>query len=66
MSLTKFKDLEPGTKVKDTWFSDRPYDQWGTGLVTTKLKTVVYVDFVFAGTVKYDRAHACRFLERLV
>jgi hypothetical protein len=48
----KFKDLKVGMQVMDRWYPD-----WGVGIVTKVLKTVVYIDFTIRGLEKYDKSH---------
>jgi hypothetical protein len=54
----KIEDLKVGDHVIDRW-----YPEWGVGLVTKVLKTVVHIDFTIRGKEVYDRSHVQNFLE---
>jgi len=55
----KIANLKINDKVIDRW-----YPEWGIGIVTKVLKTVVYIDFTVRGPEKYDKSHVENFLER--
>jgi hypothetical protein len=54
----KWDEFEVGRTVRDRWFRE-----YGTGIITKKLKTVMVIEFKgLKGAVKYDKAHATMFL----
>ena len=55
----KVAELKEGMEVVDRW-----YPEWGVGLVTKVLKTIVYIDFTVRGPEKYDMSHVRNFLEK--
>jgi hypothetical protein len=55
----KVDELTEGMEVIDRW-----YPEWGVGVVTKLLKTVVYIDFTVRGPEKYDMSHVRNFLEK--
>lgn len=55
----KVDELEEGMEVIDRW-----YPEWGVGVVTKLLKTVVYIHFSVRGPEKYDMSHVRNFLEQ--
>jgi hypothetical protein len=54
----KIDNIKVGIKVMDEWYPD-----WGVGIVTKVLKTVVYIDYSIRGETKYDKSHV-RWLEK--
>jgi hypothetical protein len=65
----KYQEIKTGMMVRDKWFTDGYTDHrgfyhgWGLGKVIKKLKTVVYIYFVYKGIMEFDIPHL-QFLEK--
>lgn len=67
----RYKDIKPGMKVKDRWFTDSYINYkgeticgWGFGKVIKKLKTVVHIRFPSVGMISFDISHL-QFLDKV-